>query len=307
MLKKLYIKYIRKVYRWIVPLKTRRKIEALLFKVSNPKLKRKIIRHLERKPENLISNEELEVLDFLKSNPLQVFPYEFTREYNAGSIHVEYDSTFNLYFVLFEGKKLFFKRSWTADRIRTIFNNQLIEQHPESPHRYLSRDFNVEENSVVADIGVADGNFALSVIEKVKKVYLFEPDEEWIEALEATFFPWKDKVFIVNKWVSDNDDETYITLDSFFEETEINFIKVDVDGFEWKLINGSKRIISGSRNLKVALCTYHKQDDHIVFSEFFRDQGFDVSYSYGYMIFNWGKQKAPYLRRGMIRAVKRNA
>ena len=281
-------------------------MEFLLFGVSKPKLRRKIIRFLERIPENKITAEEYEVLDFLKSNPLQVIPYEFTREYNAESVKVEYDQHFDLHYVVFEDKKLFFKRSWSEERIRTIFNNQLIEQHPKSPHRYLGQGFNVEGNSIVADIGVADGNFALSVIEKVKKVYLFEPNEEWIEALEATFSPWRDKVIIVNKWVSDIDNEPYVTLDTYFREPELDFIKIDVDGFEWKLINGSKRIISENKNLKIALCTYHKQDDHIVFSEFFKERGFDVSYSSGYMIFHWGKQKAPYLRRGVIRITKRN-
>jgi hypothetical protein len=306
MVKRLYIKYIRNIYRWIVPLKTRRKIEFILFGVSKPKLRRKIIRYLESKLENKITSEELEVLSFLISNPLQVFPYEFTREYNAESVKVEYDRHFDLNYVLYVDKKLFFKRNWSEERIKTIFSNQLIEQHPKSPHRYLGHGFDVEENSVVVDIGVADGNFALSIIEKVKKVYLFEPNEKWIEALEATFSPWRDKVIIVNKWVSDIDDEPFITLDTYFRETKLDFIKIDVDGFEWKLINGSRRIISGGKNLKIALCTYHKQDDHVVFSEFFKERGFDISYSNGYMIFPWGKQKAPYLRRGMIRATKRN-
>lgn len=47
---------------------------------------------------------------------------------------------------------------------------------------------------MIADIGSAEGNFSLSNIENVKKVYLFESDKEWIEALEATFRPWRDKV-----------------------------------------------------------------------------------------------------------------
>ena len=54
---------------------------------------------------------------------------------------------------------------------------------------------------IVVDIGAADGNFGLSIIEKVSKLYLFEPQKSWHKALQATFKPWEDKVEIVSKMV----------------------------------------------------------------------------------------------------------
>src|SRR5205085_2663461 len=109
-------------------------------------------------------------------------------------------------------KRLYFKRSWTKDDVRSSYNALLIEQDEQSPHRYLTKQFNLENGSVVVDIGTAEGNFALSVIEKVSLIYLFEADEQWAEALHATFDPWKDKVRIINKYVSDHESENSVSL-----------------------------------------------------------------------------------------------
>ncbi len=75
---------------------------------------------------------------------------------------------------------------------------------------------NVKDNDILSDIGAAEGNFSLSVIDKVQHVYLFETDNDWIEALEKTFEPWKEKVSIIHKFVGNKDTDTCITLDSFF-------------------------------------------------------------------------------------------
>ncbi len=298
-----YIKYFRPIYRAIIPKKTRKKIELFLFGVSKPKLRKKIIKYLKNIPEKQISEEQKEVLEFLLKNPLQVFPYDFTKKYH-NRCNVYHDNYTGLHFVLFEGKKLYFKRSWTVERIQTIFNNLLIEQDDKSPHRYLDDDFSVNKNDTIIDIGVADGNFTLSLIERIKKAYLFESDPEWIEALNATFEPWKEKVQIINKWVSNIDDDTYVTIDNYFKNIKIDFIKIDVDGFERKLLQGCENILNTYSKLKLAICTYHNQDDAKEFNDYLVKKRFNTSFSHGYMIFYWGKIKPPYIRRGLIRASK---
>ena len=67
---------------------------------------------------------------------------------------------------------------------------------------YVFLSYSSLEDVTLLDVGAAEGFFALSVIEHVKEIILFECDVEWIKALEATFKPWKDKVFIINKYVS---------------------------------------------------------------------------------------------------------
>ena len=46
------------------------------------------------------------------------------------------------------------------------------------------------------DAGCAEGYTSLEVVEEVDHLYLFECDEAWIEALEATFALWREKVTI---------------------------------------------------------------------------------------------------------------
>ena len=71
---------------------------------------------------------------------------------------------------------------------------------------YLSDNFTVQQDDVLLDVGSAEGIFALTHIEKLKHVVLFERNAQWVEALEATFAPWKEKVTIIRKYVSDCDD-----------------------------------------------------------------------------------------------------
>ncbi len=279
-------------------------------------LRTKILLHRLRKtipdyfssfPEEKISQEQGDVLEFIKQHGVKIFPYHFTEKYDAKSISVFIDHSCGLKYVLQDGKKLYFKRKWSVERIRRSFHDLTLEQDEQSPHRYLSPSFDLNSNDVLVDFGAAEGNFSLSMIEKVKKVYLFEADQEWIEALEKTFEPWKDKVEIVPKFVSDKDDDRHCSGDIFFAEKEVTFFKIDVDGGERGLLNGMKKTIADKKGLKIALCTYHQHDDEAEFTKMLMDAGYDVVPSNGYMIFYYDKKlQAPYLRRSLIRALKNN-
>ena len=39
---------------------------------------------------------------------------------------------------------------------------------------YLTKKFNVNKNTVVADIGCAEANFSLDIVDKVKHIYLYD-------------------------------------------------------------------------------------------------------------------------------------
>ena len=249
--------------------------------------------------------ERQSVIDYINRRGVQIFPYDFTDKYSHSSIEVFEDSDCGLKYVMMDNKRLYFKRRWSVKRIRKSFHDLSLEQDPESPHRYLSSDFTVSSSDVLADFGAAEGNFSLSVIEKIKKVYLFESDPEWIEALEMTFLPWKDKVEIVPRFVSDINDEKHCSGDVFFAGKELTFLKIDVDGGERKLLRGFADTIKKASVMRIALCTYHQHEDEQEFSSMLSAQGYAVSPSGGYMIFYYDKKlKAPYLRRSLIRAVK---
>lgn len=292
------------------------KITSLVYRVVVPKFIRKrmlakqlpiaIHKYYASLPEG--PSEELQtVLDYLKTNPIAVFPYKFQNEYIASEIEVFVDQERGLPFVLHEGKKLYFKKRWGKKKIQNLYNLLSKEQDVRSPHRYLTEQFQFEEGEILIDAGVAEGNFALSVVEKASKLILFEADKEWIEPLNATFEPWKDKVEIVHKFVSDITNPTNTTVDDYISpgKTPI-FLKIDVEGAEFRLLKGCKQILSEQKPLKVAICTYHKQDDEQKFSTLLNQYGFKVTHSDGFMLFFYDKQiKAPFFRRGLLRAVKK--
>jgi hypothetical protein len=117
---------------------------------------------------------------------------------------------------------------------------------------------------VIADVGAAEGIFTLNNIDKIKKSYLFECEEKWIESLKMTFKPWKEKIVIINNKVSDNTSIKSMSLDDFVENEDVedlNFIKADIEGAEISLVLGANRILSNQKGLQIVLCTYHNQND----------------------------------------------
>ena len=100
--------------------------------------------------------------------------------------------------------------------------------------------------------------------------------------------------------------ESTVDADSFFKEKKINFLKIDVDGNEKEVMSGLSNIIENSKQMQVALCTYHSQNDFEKYSNYFRDNNYEVEHSNGYTVFYWDKNLSyPFLRRGLIRATKK--
>ncbi|MDR1681488.1 MAG: FkbM family methyltransferase [Prevotellaceae bacterium] len=270
-------------------------------------LRADVINYLAHIPPPEITAEQQAIMQYLKSHPsFPAFPYPFADNYKAGGrITVYRDREKKMRYVLQDGKRLYFRNDWDEYNIKAGYVGLLAEQDTASPHRYETAGFHVCEGDTVVDAGVAEGNFALSVIEKVKKIYLFEADTAWIAALEATFAPWREKVVIVNKYVSDKDTDNSITLDTFFASRRPDFIKADIEGAEPLLVAGATRLLSAPAPLKVVLCTYHAQNDAATLRQMLSQRGFRTEFSEGYMLFAYDRYLAPpYLRRALIRAAK---
>ncbi len=239
--------------------------------------------------------------EYIKNNGIHVFPYSFTKKYDYNSVKVHFDHSCNLYYVIHKGKKLYYKRGMSVRQIQRRYNMSLIEQDPESAHSYVDNNFVIKNGSVLTDIGVAEGNFSLDNIEKVSHVHLFEADSSWIEALEKTFEPWKNKVTINNKFVSNKLDESHTTIDEYFNKVKLDFIKIDVDGGERNLLNGADQTLNRS-NLKIALCTYHNQNDWSDFRTLLSKYSNNITSSPNYMLFYFDPNfRAPYFRKGIMR------
>jgi precorrin-6B methylase 2 len=256
----------------------------------------------------LNSHDDIEakndIITFLENNPITTFPYADLQK--AGDVTIQKDPNNGLYFGLVNGKRMYMKRQSTAKANKEYIEGLMCEQLPMSPHRYITSDFHPDHHSILVDVGAAEGNFSLEMVDTVKHIYLFETDPDWIEALQHTFAPWKHKVDIIQAMVSDTDGEGHLTLDTFFRQKTAppDFIKLDVEGGELEVLKGAQSIIQSSTSLKVAACTYHRKDDATDYQHFFEQQGFNVEFSDRYMFFleDYQQFSPPYVRKGLIRA-----
>lgn len=262
--------------------------------------------------ERYAGTNDREIKDFLESMRVQqgidVFYYEPAEKADVQN-EVFFDESAQLQYVLFEGKRMYLKRDFPymeEKNGKKYIGNMYAEQDVNSPHRYENGDVVVEEGDILIDAGACEGNFSLHHIDKVKRVYLIECDPDWIEALRYTFQPYKDKVVLCEKFLSDTDTEQTISLDTLAEEP-VNFIKMDIEGEETRALEGGRRLLSESEGLKCAICSYHRHGDEEKIRELLNNMGFETTASNGYMLFLGDNAviKNPELRRGVVRGRKR--
>ncbi len=247
-----------------------------------------------------------EVICFLRRNPLHHFPYPFVFKYRPSISSVYYDSNLSLHFVKHLGHRLYWRLGRKPKRIAVDYAFLVAEQDEDSPHRYLEPDFDVLSGEIVADVGCADGSFALEVVERAGHVYLFEADERWIKALEATFAPWRHKVTICHSLVGESNGLGIVSLDHYFADKQTpNFIKMDVEGNECGAVNGARGILKSSPRVRGVFCAYHRQDDETDLKKELKLLDFRVKPSRGYMLpYREANFGPPYFRRGLLRAWK---
>jgi hypothetical protein len=276
----------------------------LLTEPKNYKERRKaVLAHFRNVDQSRLPSEIREALKFLKYHKFSSFPYKWTQKYETFIPEVFRDKPNNCYFILFEGKKMYFPKRYTETEVIWAVRSILKEQDPLSPHRYLSSDFQVETGSVVIDAGVAEGNFALMVIDKAKLLYLIECNSEWIDALKLTFAPWKEKVVFVEKYMSDIHSNETTSIDTLVipEPDGKYFIKLDIEGSEQKALAGMKRLLESGRPIKMDICTYHNPNDLNEISDIVKSYGFSFQVSDGYVLyFQTGEE--PSFRKVLIRA-----
>jgi ribosomal protein L7/L12 len=276
-----------------------------LFKLDYFPVKKKIRKYFLSLNKYEQETEIAEIINYLEKHRLTAIPYDFCRKYHTKNIAVYYDKTSELLYVYHNNKRLFFPYN-NKEAVRTYYKGLCIEQDKNSPHRYATEEFIAKTGDIIADIGAAEGIWALDNAEKVGKIYLFECQNKWINALEKTFEPWKEKTVIINKYVSNTDEGNNVTLDNIFVKDKINIIKADIEGMEIKLLEGSKKLLISAENLRLLLCTYHQKDDAEKIKEILENNGYMTEYSKGY-IFHITDRKLdePYIRRGIIRAKKK--
>ena len=221
-------------------------------------------------------------------------PFKPTVNYNKLPVAVFCDEKNNLPYVIHNGKRLYFKQDSLDFSVKQHYEGLVTEQDANSPHRYVN-SYSELQGKTLLDIGAAEGIFALDVIEYVEKVYLFECDEQWILPLQATFEPWKDKIEIVKKYVGGNDDEDFITIDSFMKDKGHNniHIKMDIEGYELPALNGAKNLLTNEDKLvSLSVCTYHNENDVKDIPDFLQSLGYSCELVPGLLLLSNCLRKA---------------
>ncbi len=229
-------------------------------------------------------DEKLEVINYLSCNPARMYCYSFYDQCMKNKENIYYDNIENLYYGIYESKKIYLSEEYDSfEKASSYFTFVCLEQHIASPHRYISANFNIESGEVGIDIGAAEGIFALQIIDKVEHVYLIESDENWINALHITFKPFKDKITFIKAFISDKSINNAFRLDDLFFNKKIDFIKMDIEGEEFNALKGANSIIQ-KNSPKLAICTYHYEDEYKEIKQFLEENNYKCNHSKGFLL-----------------------
>ena len=278
--------------------------EFIYCEIKKKFIKNKVVSFLSKEKDS----EKKDIAKYISKNRMSIFPYPYVNNYKLQNVEAAKDSDADMFYIQRNGRRLYMKKSYTSMfRAKRYYNNILIEQDEASPHRYVSDTFAPEAGSVILDVGGAEGFFPFDYLDTVDKVYIFECDDEWIEALTKTYADYKDKVIIINKFVSDFTDDSHITIDDFVQQYNLNgkklFIKIDAEGSEPNIIRGARKTLNKIKNIWLALCTYHCAKHEALFRNLFKS--WRIEASDGYMLYYYDFNfREPYLRKGILRITK---
>lgn len=273
----------------------------------------KTLRRMEQNREAYRGIEGFDAMcDFLRAHrrerPCTAWAYPWARQIMDEAHVPVYTDDAGQKYVLCGEKRMYFPASMSEQEIAEYYASvQLVEQDARSPHCYLDGDFDVPQGAVVADLGVAEGNFALTVVDRVKKLYLFEPTPAWVACLHRTFAPWPDKVVFVPKFIGAKTEGDFVTYDDYFgampESERPDFIKADIEGAEMDFLRGAQKCLTAQPHARVAIALYHRPEDPVQIPAQLREYGFTGTPVPGYRLMYMWKQH-PYFQSAMLRAQK---
>jgi FkbM family methyltransferase len=175
------------------------------------------------------------------------------------------------------------------------YNNEL---EYERNQYFAIREFDLWMNETFVDVGSSFGDFLDKCLEhamgRFVKYIAFEPGDVQFAALERRARRIKDEwgiedsriilekkgvgsstrqldqneiasVYTVDGFSNTNQDCSkdkiqIVSLDDYFGDEDVSFIKADIEGMEMDMINGASCIIS-TRKPKIAVCAYHLPND----------------------------------------------
>ena len=221
-------------------------------------------------------------LKYWESNDISVFN-QFVKD--EGYSVVEWDNIENMPYIMLEDKKMYYPYDTKFETFegRKIIRNVMQEQQSTSPHLYIKDDITINYGDIIADVGVAEGDFAVRFAEKASKIYLFEGEKKWWKPLRKTFEKFKEKTVFVNKFVGGTDFGDSVRLDTAISGG-IDFLKMDVEGAECEALLGAGNLLKNS-DVKCAICSYHRAGDEVSIKNILHAYGYECNTSEGYMLF----------------------
>lgn len=297
---------IVKIYHFFIPVNVRKKMKPMLNRYilcENRALYRDI--KASKKRGDMVDYEK--ECNYIQKNGLHCIPYSFTEEYLNMNVDVFYDEEEMKHYVMHNGKRLYYPRDYKVNRIIELYRQVRYEQDVRSPHFYWNSLNKPAQGDIFVDVGAAEGLVALDYIEDMNKVYIIECEERWVDALRATFKPYKEKVIITPALCGEHAESgKVITLDYLLSaETSPIVIKMDIEGGELKALKGGNMVLK-RMNTKLAVTTYHTNDAAKELYGYLDSLGYKCEYSNGYMLFIYDHDtKYPYFRRGILCASKK--
>ncbi len=294
---------IKELYRKMIPIGIRYAVAQKRDKKNNAKSLEKLEKIYADSAYDKRYQNEIEWI--VRNKRIEVFPYEWVKEYDDFGTEVFTDKELKMKYVLHNGKRLYFPKGYSAKFIQRYYRSLVVEQDKRSAHHYFSDDEQCIEGSVFVDVGAAEGIISLNVVDKAEKIVMFECNDAWLEALNATFAPWKEKIQIIRKFAGNCDNENMISLDKYFEdESHLQNIvlKLDVEGAEQAVLSGAKTLLE--KNVIAAyICTYHNDNDYDLLVKLIEKFPFEIKESGGYMYY--GEQAETGFRKGLIRVYRK--
>lgn len=246
--------------------------------------------------------EIAEIVEYIdREQKLQLLNYDFVKKYERVSCEVHEDEASGMSYVPYKGRKMFFPRGWQEEEIRDYYCSVIAEQDEKSPHCYKKENYAVQAGDVVVDAGAAEGIFALDVIDIAQKLYLIEADSQWVEALQHTF-QGENKVTIIYGFLDEVMEGNRVSIDGLFGHMELNYIKMDIEGYEKPAMRGAEKTLRKSPNIRCAICSYHCREDEQWLKMYLKELEMETVTSKGYICPDWtiSAYLEAELRRGIV-------
>lgn len=292
---------IVKIYHLLIPAEIRKKMKPMLNRYILCE-NRALYRNIKASKKRGDMVDYAKECNYVLKNGLHCVPYSFIEKYLDMNVDVFYDDEEMKHYVMHNGKRLYYPRDYRVNRIIDLYRQVRYEQDVRSPHFYWNPLNKPARGDIFVDVGAAEGLVALDYIEDMNKVYIIECEERWIDALRATFKPYKEKAIIIPALCGDHvESGKVITLDYLLSyETSPIVIKMDIEGAELKALKGANMILK-KINTKLAITTYHTNDAAKELYEYLDSLGYKCEWSNGYMLFIYDHStKYPYFRRGVL-------